>query len=95
MELQELKDKLAGEKQAFDFTEEDGGLYIRNKRHDTKIHVSYEGIEKHDWQVIKAQTVCGRDIQHITRVTGYFTIVEGWNKGKMGELADRHRAQIQ
>ncbi len=94
MELQELKDKLASEKGTFEFSEGDEGVYIRNKRYDTKVHASYEAIAKHDWPAIKAVTVGGRDVSHITRVTGYFTIVEGWNKGKIGELRDRNRATI-
>ena len=93
-ETRHASTKLAGEKNLFDFAEEDGGILIRNKRYDTKILCSYEAIEKYDWPAIKAQTIGGRDVQHITRVTGYFTIVEGWNKGKIGELRDRHRAQI-
>ncbi len=31
------------------------------------------------------------DIEHITRITGYFTKVSSWNKGKIGELKDRFR----
>lgn len=35
---------------------------------------------------------CGsRDVDGITRITGYFTKVSSWNKGKLGELKDRHR----
>ena len=33
----------------------------------------------------------GLDLEHITRITGYFTKVSGWNKGKLGELKDRYR----
>ena len=34
--------------------------------------------------------VCGStNLQHITRVTGFFSIVEGWNRGKVAELDDR------
>jgi ribonucleoside-triphosphate reductase len=33
-------------------------------------------------------------VDHITRVTGYFTKVSGWNKGKKGELKDRYRSKI-
>ena len=94
MELQELKDKLNSEKQTFEFTEEDGGLVIRNKKYGVKVRCSAEAIAKHDWPTIKGQTVGGRDVNHITRVTGYFTIVEGWNKGKLGELKDRYHSQI-
>ncbi|MBN2619901.1 anaerobic ribonucleoside-triphosphate reductase [candidate division WOR-3 bacterium] len=33
-------------------------------------------------------------VDHITRVTGYFTKVSGWNKGKKGELKDRYRSNL-
>ena len=35
---------------------------------------------------------CGSsEVEGITRITGYFTKVSSWNKGKLGELRDRHR----
>jgi anaerobic ribonucleoside-triphosphate reductase len=37
---------------------------------------------------------CGsRDVDGITRITGYFTRISSWNKGKIGELRDRYRNQ--
>jgi ribonucleoside-triphosphate reductase len=33
-------------------------------------------------------------VDHITRVTGYFTKVSGWNKGKKAELKDRYRSKL-
>jgi len=37
---------------------------------------------------------CGsRDVDGITRITGYFTRISSWNKGKIGELHDRYRNQ--
>ncbi len=27
----------------------------------------------------------------MTRITGYFSKISGWNKGKLGELADRYK----
>ncbi len=37
---------------------------------------------------------CGSsDVDGITRITGYFTRVSSWNKGKRGELKDRFRSQ--
>ena len=33
------------------------------------------------------------DVDGITRITGYFTKVSSWNKGKLGELRDRYRNQ--
>lgn len=35
---------------------------------------------------------CGSDeVDGITRITGYFTKISSWNKGKRGELKDRYR----
>jgi ribonucleoside-triphosphate reductase len=31
------------------------------------------------------------NIDGITRITGYFSKISGWNKGKMGELKDRFK----
>jgi ribonucleoside-triphosphate reductase (formate) len=31
------------------------------------------------------------DVDGITRITGYFTKISSWNKGKLGELRDRYR----
>jgi len=31
------------------------------------------------------------NVEGITRITGYFSKVSGWNKGKLAELKDRHR----
>jgi len=37
---------------------------------------------------------CNSDqVEQITRITGYFTKVSSWNKGKRGELKDRYRNQ--
>ena len=37
-------------------------------------------------------TYCGSaDVDGITRITGYFTKISSWNKGKRGELKDRYR----
>jgi len=36
---------------------------------------------------------CGSEnIEGITRITGYFSKISGWNKGKIGELKDRYRS---
>jgi len=39
-------------------------------------------------------TYCGSaDVDGITRITGYFTKISSWNKGKIGELRNRYRNQ--
>jgi anaerobic ribonucleoside-triphosphate reductase len=43
----------------------------------------------------KACPYCkSRKVDGITRITGYYTFVSGWNKGKKGELSDRFRNKI-
>jgi ribonucleoside-triphosphate reductase len=36
---------------------------------------------------------CGStNVEHMTRVTGFFSKVGSWNKGKLAELRDRYRS---
>jgi len=42
-------------------------------------------------EVCPSQTCQSTDVDGITRITGYFTKISGWNKGKLGELKDRFR----
>jgi ribonucleoside-triphosphate reductase len=42
----------------------------------------------------KSCVYCGsEDVDGITRITGYFTKISSWNKGKLGELRNRYRNQ--
>jgi ribonucleoside-triphosphate reductase (formate) len=42
----------------------------------------------------QACTFCqSTKVEGITRITGYFTKIASWNKGKLGELRDRFRSQ--
>lgn len=34
------------------------------------------------------------NVEGITRITGYFSKISGWNKGKLGELKDRYRVRL-
>ena len=36
----------------------------------------------------------GLEIEGITRITGYFTKVSGWNPGKRAELKDRMKSRL-
>jgi hypothetical protein len=36
----------------------------------------------------------GFEVEGITRVTGYMSKISGWNPGKLGELADRHKDEV-
>jgi hypothetical protein len=76
--------------------EGDPGIMVANHRFETVTHFSYRKgvIEKNDWKALENFTYQGKNVEHMTRVTGYFSKVGGWNKGKQGELKDRHKNQM-
>jgi anaerobic ribonucleoside-triphosphate reductase len=42
----------------------------------------------------KCPSCASENIEGITRITGYFSRIPGWNKGKIGELKARYRSAI-
>ncbi len=42
----------------------------------------------------KCSSCSSENIEGITRITGYFSRVAGWNKGKIGELKDRNKTEV-
>ena len=81
---------------AFQEQEQDGvpGLLVENKSFQTKTFFSGETISAKELPQLLVATHQGRNIEHITRVTGYFSKVSGWNKGKVAELKDRARTTV-
>ena len=69
------------------------GLYVKNKIFETETHFTNKIIADTELKELIVATHHGKNIEHMTRVTGYFSKVEGWNKGKVGELKDRHRSE--
>ena len=79
---------------AFD---DDGNLFLRHSVFDTeneKVKVEPKALKELSAQDLEKLLVSGRNVEHITRVTGYFSRVSGWNKGKLGELVDRSRVGV-
>jgi hypothetical protein len=70
------------------------GILIRNARFETETHCDPKAVKDNDLATILGACVQGRDVDHITRVTGYFSKTSGWNKGKTAELKDRHRTEV-
>jgi len=51
-------------------------------------------LRAHGPGLIDECSYCGStDVEGITRITGYFTKISSWNKGKLGELRERMRNQ--
>ena len=83
-----------------DFKTEEGemdnspGVYVWNMRYDTQTFFSRSAIERMELQDLVKVTNQGRNVENITRVTGFFSKTQGWNKGKTGELKQRHRVDV-
>jgi hypothetical protein len=93
MDLQTLKNWLDAQEQ-WDYQLDDEGIMIRSDRFETLTHVTFDAVASNTLETIVASCSHGRDVDHITRVTGYFSRTSGWNKGKAGELRDRHRVAV-
>ncbi len=71
--------------------EGDDGYFVGCERLDTTAHFTPEAIESNDWPTLQSQIIQGKDVRQVTRVVGYYSRVENWNKSKLGELKDRHK----
>jgi len=69
-------------------------IVVLNEGLQTAHVVEAEKIANMSLAQILATCSAGRDVNHITRVTGYFSKTSGWNKGKLAELKDRHRTSF-
>ena len=69
----------------------DKGVFVKNNNFDNTIFVTLDALKKNTVDTIVSQTVQGQDVDQITRITGYFSTVSNWNKGKLAELKDRYR----
>ncbi len=76
-----------------------GGVVVHNKLFDAETHFTNDALKNMDWSELIRRTNGGRNVEQMTRVTGYFSVASrygkaGWNKGKMGELKDRRRTPM-
>lgn len=77
--------------------DEEGNLYLRHAIYDgehDKVKIEPRALAELTPQKLEQVLIGGRNVEHITRVTGYFSRVSGWNKGKRGELSDRQRVLV-
>ena len=70
------------------------GIEVSNLAYQTKTFFANQAVADNELDRLIAATHQGRNVEHITRVTGYFSKVAAWNKGKVAELQDRHRTPM-
>lgn len=93
MKLEELQRTIDGASD-LSYSMDNRGILIKNSRFETLTHATFRAVETNTIATILASCAQGRDVDHITRVTGYFSRTSGWNKGKTAELGDRHRSVV-
>ena len=95
MEKKEFIEHLKENRDTFEYAEAKhegaNGVYVKNNLYGTETHFSDKAISTMGLNDLVRATHQGKNIEHMTRVTGYFSKVSKWNKGKKGELKDRHR----
>lgn len=70
------------------------GVIIKHSRTGLMTRIPVAAIEAAEWGIIEEVLLGKREpqvLQHMTRVVGYFSRVENWNKSKIGELKDRQK----
>ncbi|MCK4758179.1 MAG: hypothetical protein KAS67_06995 [Thermoplasmata archaeon] len=95
MEVDEFTNFLDEHREEYEWAqgehEGNGGIFVRNKMYEAETHYTEKAIASHDLSTLIVYSRQGRNVENITRVTGFFSKVGSWNKGKTGELNDRHR----
>jgi len=75
----------------------DCGDFVEVKDHEfnTKTKISNDAISENELETLLKACHHGKNVKHITRITGYFSVVENWNAGKKAELKDRMQSKIE
>ena len=69
-------------------------IYIRDSTDETLMSLSWGTIEGNSWPTIRGVLTKSLNpdvLIHTSRVVGYFSRIDNWNKSKIGELKDRHK----
>jgi hypothetical protein len=71
---------------------------VLHKPSDQKYRILLSTVEKEPWETIEAIVTGKRDahvLDHMTRVVGYYSRIQNWNRSKLGELRDRQAGRYQ
>ena len=70
------------------------GVIVKYTKNGLMTRLPVAAIEAVEWDILEDVLTGKREpqvLQHMTRVVGYFSRVENWNKSKVGELKDRQK----
>jgi len=91
MEAADFFDKVEEHKELEGVSAKDGEAVVRHSS-GLKTSVGIEAIMDNDWNTIEDVLTGKREpaaLKHMTRVVGYYSSTNNWNKSKLGELKDR------
>lgn len=97
MTHEELAAYLESRPQVLWVEDDQGNFYFRHEQYDgehDQVKVEPKALAELTAAKLDNILTAGRNVEHITRITGYFSRVAGWNKGKKGELTNRQRVQV-
>ena len=65
---------------------------VLHKPSGSKYRILLAAVEKEPWETLEAIITGRREahvLDHMTRVVGYYSRIQNWNRSKLGELRDR------
>ena len=71
-----------------------GEALVRHGPSGRRYALPASAIMEHSWAELEAVLSGGREahiMTHLTRIVGYFSRIENWNRSKLAELRDRHK----
>jgi hypothetical protein len=77
--------------------DDEGNILLRHTKYfqpEEKLKIEPKALSGLTAEQLEKLLVGGKNVEHITRITGYFSRVSGWNKGKKGELEERYRVKL-
>jgi hypothetical protein len=67
------------------------GYFIKHMKFNTITHFTPQAVLANEFGQLWPCIVQGKDVVHMSRVCGYFSRINNWNKSKQGELKDRQK----
>jgi hypothetical protein len=73
---------------------DEDNVYIGCDSKNLATRIGMGMVEELDWETLRAIIIGDREpvvLSHLSRVVGYFSRIDNWNRSKLGELKDRHK----
>jgi hypothetical protein len=77
---------------------EEPGAVVQHTPSGLTTRLPLAAVEQTPWEVLEEVLVGRREpevLRHMTRVVGYYSRIQNWNKSKIGELKGRHQGRYE